>query len=213
MNQIRTEIAYFMNRLYNCGLTTTSGGNISAKVDDQIFITPSGLDKGRLTAEQIAVMNLDGKMIGESFMLSIECQMHAAIYKVRPDVNAIVHAHPVAASSFAASSALLNTKLLAESYVILGNVAVADYHCIGSCELAAAVSAKVEQGNNCLLMRNHGALALGKDLLEAFDRLEVLETCARINLNFLGALSGTGMELNEKNLDELDKLIGRKSML
>ncbi len=210
MNELKDEIAYFMRRLYTQNLTTTSGGNISVRDGDQILITPSGLDKGRLTGEQIGVMDLNGNMLGDPFKPSIENQMHLAIYKTRPDITAIVHAHPVGASSFAASSKVLNTKLLAESYLILGNIAVAEYHCIGSRELADAVAAGVADGTNCLLMRNHGALALGNSLLEAFDRLEVMEACAKINLNLFGVLAETELELEPQKLQELDQLIGRK---
>lgn len=209
MNELKDEIAYFMRRLYTQNLTTTSGGNISVRHDNHILITPSGLDKARLTGEQIGVMDLSGNTVGDHFRPSIENQMHLEIYKNRPEIVAIVHAHPVAASSFAVSSKALNTKLLAESYLILGNVAVADYHCIGSLELAKTVAAGVTDGTNCLLMRNHGALALGGSLLEAFDRLEVMEACAKINLNLLGTLAGTAIELNPSELQELDQLIGR----
>ncbi len=212
MEKIKEEIAYFMRRLYQQRLTTTSGGNISARLGDLVLITPSGTDKGRLTAADIGVMNLQGEMMGEHFKPSIESRMHLGIYQARPDISAIVHAHPSAASTFAASTAVLNTHLLAESYVILGEVATVGYHCIGSEALAAETAECISGGSNCALMLNHGALTVGKSLLEAFDRLEVMEVCAQINLNIYGPLSGKASELCGQSLRDLDNLIGRKGV-
>ncbi len=208
MDKIKEEIAYFMRRLYQQKLTTTSGGNISARWGDYILITPSGTDKGRLTADDIGVMDMEGEMMGKRFKPSIENRMHIGIYLARPDVKAVVHAHPPAASTYAASGTKLNTHLLAESYVILDEIAMVGYHCIGSRELADETAA-VAAGNNCMLMRNHGALATGSSLLEAFDRLEVMEACAQVNLNIYGP-PGNPLELRACDLNNLDQLINRK---
>ncbi len=208
MHKLKEEIAYFMRRLYQQKLTTTSGGNISARLGDYVLITPSGTDKGRLCADDIGVVDLHGEMIGSSFKPSIENRMHLEIYTARPDVKAIVHAHPAAASSYAATATALNIRLLAESYVILGDIAMVGYHCIGSEALAREAGETAGRGANCMLMRNHGALALGTSLLEAFDRLEVMEACAQVNLNILGA-PGNPLELRENDLVKLDALIGR----
>ena len=95
----KNEIAYFMRRLYEQRLTTTSGGNISIKHDGRILITPSALDKGRITPEQISEMDMNGNPVGASSLkLSIESRMHLEIYRARPDVSAIVHAHPPTAT-------------------------------------------------------------------------------------------------------------------
>lgn len=209
MDKLKEEIAYFMRRLYRQRLTTTSGGNISARSGDYVLITPSGIDKARLRAADIGIVNLRGEMMGVHFKPSIENRLHLEIYARRPDVKAIVHAHPAAASSYAAADVPMNTRLLAESYVILGDVATAGYHCIGSEALAQETAATAAAGCNCILMRNHGALALGGSLLEAFDRLEVMEACARINLNIMGP-PGNPVELQAGDLEELDRLIGRR---
>ena len=103
IKSLSEQIAYFMCRLYKCGLTTTSGGNISARCDDKVLITPSSTDKGRMTAYQIGMLDMDCNIVGADFKPTIESQMHIEIYKRRPDVKAIVHAHPVYASAFAAS--------------------------------------------------------------------------------------------------------------
>ena len=209
MMELKQEIAYFMRRLYRQRLTTTSGGNISVRNGGSILITPSGIDKGRIMADQIGIVTMDGTPDPDNkFKMSIECGMHLEIYRRRPDVNAIVHAHPVTACSFAAAELPINTHLGSESYAILGEVAIADYALMGTDALAAVTGAAAEKAN-CLLMRNHGALAVGRTLLEAFDRLEVLENTAIINMNLLHLPPPQIRRLNAEQLLDIDRLMGR----
>jgi L-fuculose-phosphate aldolase len=209
VNELREEVAYFMRRLYTQGLTTTSGGNISAMNDDgTVLITPSASDKGRMTGAEIGRMDINGKIIGDPFKPSIESQMHLQIYKKRPDVKAVVHAHPVNASAFAATTIQINNRYMAESYAILGDIAYCNYFLMGSRELAQAVGESVEN-SNCIVMRNHGVLAVGRTLLEAFDRLEVLEAAARITLINISTLKDGAVELAGKDLDDIDVMMGR----
>jgi L-fuculose-phosphate aldolase len=128
--------------------------------------------------------------------------MHLEIYKQRPDINAIVHAHPVNACAFSASNREISTKYLAESYVVIGSIAYAPYVCQGTKELAEAV-ADAARNADCIVMRNHGVIALGKNLLQAFDRLEVLENAAKTTLLCEGSLAGSCRELSEEQLMEL----------
>jgi L-fuculose-phosphate aldolase len=208
LNASREEIAYFMRRLYDQGLTTTSGGNISVRFsEDEILITPSASDKGRMTGAEIGIMDVRGKILSK-FKPSIESSMHLKIYAARPDVKAIVHAHPVVASTFAAANAQINCRLLAESYAILGKLEYAPYRLMGTEELADVV-AKTAKYANCIIMKNHGVLAVGKSLLEAFDRLEVLETCAKMTLISEGFFKGRTRLLGKKELVDIDRLMGR----
>jgi len=196
------EIAYFMCRLYNCGLTTTSGGNISARCGDTILITPSATDKGRMTAEQIGMLDMDCNIIGKNFKPTIESQMHLEIYKRRPDVQAVVHAHPVYASAFAGSQRAISTKYLAESLVVVGEIAYAPYACQGTEHLAKIIGDSAEKAD-CIVMRNHGIIALGNNLLQAFDRLEVLENAAKTTFICQGPLASDSIELNNEQIKEL----------
>ncbi|MBN2641781.1 MAG: class II aldolase/adducin family protein [Victivallales bacterium] len=207
-NQAREEIAYFMRRLYTQKLTTTSGGNLSIKNEDRIYITPSGLDKALITPEAIGVMTLDGEIIGSRFKPSIESTMHLNIYQARPDVGAIVHAHPATACTFSATDCHINTRLTSEAYAILGEIAYAEYRLMGSHELAQETALAVKS-SNCVIMRNHGALTTGKTILEAFDRLEVLENCAIISMNLMMMPQGHIIELNQEELDAIDRMMGR----
>ena len=210
IDEAKDRIAYFMRRLYAQGLTTTSGGNISMRWrDGTVLITPSASDKGRMSGPEIGQLDMDGNVTGAPFRPTIESRMHLGIYKKRPDVEAVVHAHPVNASAFAASKAVISNKFLAESYAVLGEIAYAEYFCMGSEKLAAEVAAAASS-SNCVVMRNHGALAVGRSLLEAFDRLEVLEAAAKITIINRSVLRDDAVELGKMELAELDRLMKRQ---
>lgn len=179
----RVAVANFMKRLYDRQLTTASGGNISLRVsDDEFCITPSSLDKGSLTAESIAVVKFDGTNLTPELKLSIESEMHRQILLKRPDLHAVVHAHPVFASAFAtAQPCVLDSRLIAETYFILGEIVNVPYFIMGSKELADAVSEAVVH-NTAVLLENHGALCAAKDLLHAFDGIDLMERLAQMTI-------------------------------
>ncbi|MBU1009315.1 MAG: class II aldolase/adducin family protein [Bacteroidetes bacterium] len=201
----KKEVAHYMRRLYRSGLTTPSGGNISLRINDEvILITASQTDKGRIKSEQIGQLRADGKNLTPGLRLSMESGMHLAVYKARPDVSAIVHAHPVAATSFAASHRDLNCNLIGETRALLGQPLIAPYALMGSEELAQEV-ARHSRNTNALLMANHGAITLGTTLLEAYDRMELLESCARINI--LSEILGGAKPISPGHLQAIDRLI------
>jgi L-fuculose-phosphate aldolase len=174
---------------------------------ETLLITPSGSDKGRMKSSEIGEMGFDGRFDG-SFRPSIESRMHIEIYRTRPDVTAIVHAHPTACGAIAAGGATINTRLLAESYAILREVAYVEYILMGTEELARSVGA-ASAGSDCIVMRNHGVLAVGESLLQAFDRLEVLEAAAMLTLLSGHFLPHHANELNREELSALDRLLKR----
>lgn len=176
----REEVAYFMRRLYRQGLTTCSGGNLSLRVDkDTVLITPSAVDKGELRGDQIAMFTLDGRNLTPRFKSSIETGMHLAVLRARPDANAVVHAHPVTATAFAAMDKDINFHLTAEAFAILGTPKRAPYCIMGSDGLAQIVADCLKDAD-VALMQNHGVICVGKTLLNAFDRLEVTEAAAKM---------------------------------
>lgn len=187
----KNEVADFMKRLYFQKLTTSLGGNISLRLSDNtILITPSGSDKATIESCDIGQLDLDGNIIGKNFKPSIETQMHTEIYKARSDINAIVHAHPVTTCAFSATNAQIKNNLIIESFLILGKIAYASYFPIGTQELANEISNHAKTAN-CIVMKNHGAVTLGTNMLEAFDRLEVLENAAKMSIM-------TGVQLENK---------------
>lgn len=208
MIEQKQAVADCMNRLYRQGLTTTSGGNISLRVSNElILLTPSATDKGNMQAHQIAEIGMDGTNHTPRLKPSIETSMHLEIYKQHAHVQAIVHAHPPMASTFVAARKPINVRLIAEAYAIVGDPEYAPYALMGSPELAESVAGCFKKHTVCALMENHGVLCVGDSLLQAFDRIEVLENTARINLNLLQL--GGGVELDAAQLQEIDRMMGR----
>lgn len=200
----KSEVAYFMRRLYEQKLTTCSGGNISFKIDDDnILITPSQLDKARLSSEHIGVMSLEGKNKTPELKPTMESGMHLSIYKSRPEVKAIVHAHPAYATAFSATDKKVNCKLNGEASFVIGKAAYAKYALMGSEKLAGIVS-KATMNSDVVVMKNHGILAVGETLLQAFDRLEVFEASAKITL--ITKLLGGSNELSSDDLKVIDDM-------
>jgi L-fuculose-phosphate aldolase len=178
----RKEVARFMRRLYRHGLTTTSGGNISLRIsDDIVAITPSATDKGRMRWKEVGILNILGENLTPDLKPSIESGMHLAIYKRKPEIKAIVHAHPVCASAFTAMKTPIETNLTAEACAILGTPVIVPYALMGTADLANNAADYIEK-SDILLLENHGILTIGKNLLQAFDKTEVLENAARMTL-------------------------------
>lgn len=193
-----------MRRLYRQGLTTTSGGNISLKVaDDIILITPSATDKGNMKWKEIGIMSILGENLTPGLKPSIECALHLNIYKKNSEVSAVVHAHPVFASSFTAMKSTINTSLTAEARAICGEPRFVPYAIMGSSDLAA-ITAENAAESDVLLLENHGILTTGKTLLSAFDKLEVLENAAKMTL--IVEMTGKKKSLSPSRLRELDKI-------
>ena len=177
------EIVDTMRRVYERGLTTSLGGNISMRLGSVMLITPSSLDKASLGDEDIAKVDIEsGKNLTPCLKLSIESEMHRLIYLKRPTCKAVIHAHPVFSSLFSASEEEIRTDIIAESYYQLGRVVKTSYAIMGSRELAEKVS---DDASSCcaVLLERHGALTVSdKSLLEALERLECLENAARMSL-------------------------------
>jgi len=200
----RKEVARFMRRLYKHGLTTTSGGNISLRLSDElILITPSATDKGRMRWKEVGIVNILGENLTPHLKPSIETAMHLAIYKKKKDVTAIVHAHPVFASLFTAIRAKINTNLTAEARAILGDPLFVKYAVMGSVALADVAAENILK-SDILLLENHGILTTGSNLLQAFDKIEVLENAAKMTL--LSEMTGRKKPLDRARILELERL-------
>ncbi|OFY57360.1 MAG: hypothetical protein A2Y87_08885 [Bacteroidetes bacterium RBG_13_46_8] len=201
----KNEVAYFMRRLYNKNLTTTSGGNISIKLEDgRLLITPSATDKARMKSDQIGLLSFTGENQTPHLKLSIESGMHIALHNKRPDINAIIHAHPPIASAFTALRKSINCTLTSEARAILGTPVMVPYALMGTPLLADRVAETVRHAN-VILLENHGVICLGHSLLAAFDRMEVLEAAAKMTL--IAELLKGKKELNPQQLREIDDLL------
>jgi len=201
----RKEVARFMRRLYRQGLTTTSGGNISCRTsDDIIIITPSSTDKGRMKWKEVGIMTIIGENLTPDLKPSIESEMHLSIYRKKKEIRAIVHAHPVYASAYTAMKCTIDTNLTAEAKAICGDPCFVPYALMGTKELASLASECISKGSDILLLENHGILTTGNSILQAFDKLEVLENAARMTL--VVELTGKKKPLTKTRIRELEKL-------
>jgi L-fuculose-phosphate aldolase len=200
----RKEVAMYMRRLYRQGLTTTSGGNISLKIsDDIILITPSATDKGRMRWKEVGLMNITGENLTPELKPSIESEMHLSIYRKKKDVSAIVHAHPLFASAYTAMKCKIDTNLTAEARAICGDPCFVPYALMGTKELASIASENISKAD-ILLLENHGILTTGSSLLQAFDKLEVLENAAKMTM--IVEMTGKKKPLSKSKILELQKL-------
>lgn len=176
----RDQLVAIMNRIYHNGMTTLSGGNLSIKDDNgDIWITPSGIDKGNLTAKDMIRVTAEGATHGPHTPSS-ELPFHRAIYQLRPDLNAIVHAHPPALVSFSIVRQVPDTRIIPQTNRVCGPVGYAPYALPGSEALGKNIAATFAEGYNIVILENHGMAAAGATLLDAFHRLETLDFCARI---------------------------------
>ena len=194
MKDEKEQVALFMGRSYERGLTTSTGGNFSMRVGSVMLITPSGLDKSSLKAEDIAEVDIEtGKNLTPDKKLSIETEMHRLIYKKRPDCVSVMHSHPTFCCLYSASNESIDTTLIAESWYLLDRVVKIPYALMGTKELAERVSDYAGRGGNAFLLENHGALCIGNSPLNAFDRLECLEQAAKLSaLSHLVKTDGIG---------------------
>ena len=177
------QIVDIMKRLYGYGMTTTSGGNLSIMdANGDMWISPGGIDKGTLRREDIVCVKADGTIVG-LHKPSSEFPFHRAIYKMRPDVKGILHAHPPTLVSFSVAGQVPNTLVHATAKNICGTVGYAPYEVPGSEALGKNVAAQFAAGHSTILLENHGACTAGATLLQAFQRFETLDFSARLILH------------------------------
>lgn len=193
--------------LYDRGYVAANDGNISVRVGEgRLLITPSGVSKGRMTPDMLLVTDLDGTVIEGNRHPSSEGKMHLEVYRGRPDVNAVVHAHPPVSTAFAVCRRGLETPYLSELVAGLGQVPCTPSFAMLSTEEVPQSVRPYLADHNALLLANHGALAWGGDLWEVFDRLETVEHTAKIVLN--AQLLGGGIPLTEEEVVRLQGLRG-----
>jgi len=177
----RAAIVRVCQRLYEAGLIAGQDGNVSVRVsENEVLVTPAGLSKVDVTAEDLVILGLDGHVRGIG-VPSTEVGVHLEIYAGRPDVQAVVHAHPVAATGFAVAGEPLPTNVLPELEYSVGAVGYVPYEQPGTLALARAFRPLLD-GRNAWLMANHGAVTAGTSLAQAHQRMESLEHAARILL-------------------------------
>ena len=180
--QLRADIVEVGRRMYARGYTASNDGNISIRLDDhRLLMTPKSVCKGFMTPEMMCITDLEGRKIVGERDPSSEMQMHLEVYRQRPDVRAVVHAHPPIATGFAVAGIPLDRAVLAEVVTTLGSVPIAEYATPSTLELPAAVR-KYVKAHDGMLLANHGALTLGADVYAAYYKMETIEHFAHISL-------------------------------
>ena len=211
MTDLREELCRVCRLLYDRGYVAGHDGNLSCRQKDgSLLVTPSGVSKGRLEPEMLVVCDLEGNVLEGDRHPSSETPMHLEVYRQRPDVGAVVHAHPVMATAFAVCRKGLEEPFLIETISGLGVVPVAPYALPSTREVPESIRPFVKD-HSAVLLANHGALAWGRDLWEAFDRMETLEHTAKIYAQVRQL--GGGVKLSPEQVEALLALSGRYEAL
>jgi L-fuculose-phosphate aldolase len=204
--QIRADIVEVGRRLWERGFVASNDGNVSVRVGEALLITtPTGVSKGFMTPDMMVVTDLAGKKVSGERNASSELKMHLEVYKHRPDVRAVVHAHPATATGFAVAGVPLDRAVLAEVITTLGSIPIAEYATPSTEELPAAIR-KYVKAHDGILLANHGALAMGADVMGAYYRMETIEHFARISL--VARTLGREFLISQQEVERLQGLRG-----
>lgn len=202
----RDQVVEIITRIYRARLTTTSGGNISVRdAEGNIWITPSAVDKGTLQPADIVCMGADGNKVSGIHQPSSEYLFHKLIYEARPDLNAIVHAHPPALVSFSTVRKVPSMNIIPQARKVCGEIGYATYACPGTEELGESIAEQFRKGFNSVVMENHGTVVGGRNIKEAFVRFETFEFSARTIIN--ASIIGTPAYLTDKQIEIFESRI------
>src|SRR5687768_13898723 len=204
--QLRAEIVEAGRRLYARAFIASNDGNISARLDGQRLITtPKSVSKGFMTPDMMVIVDYSGSKIAGERDPSSELPMHLEIYRNRPDVNAVVHAHPPLATGFAVAGIPLTRAVLAEVVTTLGSIPIAEYGTPSTAELPAAVR-KYIKAHDGLLLANHGAVTCCRTVMTAYYKMETIEHFAKISL--VARLLGRENLISREEVERLQGLRG-----
>ncbi len=207
---VREEICEIGRRMYGRRMVAANDGNISVRLsENEILCTPTGVSKGFMEPEQLCKVDLAGNMLGENAGPgpSSEVKMHLRVYQRRPDILAVVHAHPIFATSFAVMGRALDVPIMPEVIVNFGKVPIASYGTPSTAEIPDAVEPYLND-YEAVLLEHHGALTWGKDLLTAYMKMESVEFYAE--LLYRTTQLGGPRELSTGQLERLYEVIDQK---
>lgn len=201
--EIKQEMCEIGKRVYNRGMVAANDGNFSVKINDHEFLcTPTGVSKGFMTPEYICKVDEKGNIIqaNDGFKPSSEMKMHLRVYEERPDVKAVVHAHPLYATSYAIAGKALTQPIMPEAVISLGAVPLAKYGTPSTMEIPDAISEYL-QHYDAVLLENHGALTYSDSLLAAYHKMESVEFYAR--LLYQSTMLGGPQEFSPEQVERL----------
>jgi L-fuculose-phosphate aldolase len=199
--ELREDIVQIGKLVFQKGWVAANDGNITIRLDaGRILATPTGVCKGMMHPDDLIIVDMQGNKISGRAERTSEIGMHLKIYELRPDIKAVVHAHPPVATGFATAGKQLNLGLLPEVVIGLGCVPLADYGLPGTPELTEPMLPLIPK-YDALMMANHGAVCYGEDVLKAYFRMETMEHFARITL--VAELLGGAKVLPRLEVDKL----------
>lgn len=202
IRQLKESICDIGRRIYMNHFVAANDGNISVKAgENEFYCTPTGVSKGFMTPDMIIKVDGEGNKLEGDLNPSSEIKMHLRVYRERPDVKSVVHAHPPIATAFAVANIPLDDYILPEAILFLGPIPICDYGTPSTMEIPDSLAPYL-QSNDAFLLKNHGALTVGNSLIKAYFNMESLEYYAKITL--LTRLIGKKEEIPA---DQLDKLV------
>ncbi|WP_240984850.1 class II aldolase/adducin family protein [Acididesulfobacillus acetoxydans] len=199
--QIKQDMVEVGRRIYQQGFVASNDGNISVRLNEnEVLTTPTGVSKGYMTPDMIIKVNMKGEVLSGKLKPSTELKMHLDVYKHRPDVRSVVHAHPPTATGFAVAGIPLDRYVLPEIIISLGTIPLAPYGTPSTEEIPLAVREYL-QDHDAFLLANHGALTVGSDAFNAYYKMESMEIFAKISLT--ARLLGNERELSGQQIGKL----------
>lgn len=206
LSELKDQVCDICHKMWQLGWVAANDGNVSVKLDDGAFlVTPTGISKSFITPEKLLIVAKDGAIIegAEGYKPSSEIKMHFRCYEERNDVGAVVHAHPPAATGFAVAHVPLDRYTMIESVITIGSVPVTPYGTPSTHEVPDAITPYLQE-HDVMLLENHGALAVGCDLITAYYRMETLELWAKISIN--ATILGGEKEISPENIERLCRM-------
>lgn len=201
--EVREQICDICYKMWQLGWVAANDGNVSVKLDDDLFLaTPTGISKSFITPEKLILVNQKGEVQGESNGLrpSSEIKMHMRCYAERPDITSVIHAHPPGATGFAVAHKPMDMYNMIEDVSVIGSVPLTPYGTPSTYEVPEAIAPYLQE-HDVMLLENHGALAVGADLITAFYRMESLELWAKITIN--AVILGGSHDISRENIQKL----------
>lgn len=200
--QIKQEICEVGHRLYDHGFVAANDGNISVKVsENEYYCTPTGVSKGSLTPDMIIKIDGEGNKLEGTLNPSSEIKMHLRVYRERPDVNAVVHAHPPVATAFTVAGIPLDRYILPEAVLTIGDIPTCEYGTPSTMEIPDSLMPYIQE-HDAFMLKNHGALTVGNTLNRAFFTMEEVE----FNANIMKMAMELG-KIEEIPAEQMEKLM------
>ena len=208
LDEIKEQICDVCHKMWQLGWVAANDGNVSAKLDDgRIIATPTGISKSFITPEKLVILDHAGTVLAakDGYRPSSEIKMHLRCYDKREDVMSVIHAHPPGATGFAVAHKAMDMYNMIEDVAVIGSVPLTPYGTPSTTEVPDAIEPYLEE-HDVMLLENHGALAVGSDVLTAFYRMESLELWAKITIN--AVILGGSYDISNKNIQKLIDLRG-----